>query len=422
MLAFSNNISYQEKLLSFFFFLSLTITVWAVRTPHSELGPDWLRTFLAGFFYLLLLVEMATTFLQYRKGRVKKNIFLIAIWPVLYWIYIHIWAFETESFAITSPVIAFVFALQSDTIKKNVFVLFKKLIIVTSLIGVLCYFAYVFKIGIPYSIAPYYDGRPYHNYVNYFNISFLYINSYSIRICGIFNEPGWLGTTIGLLLCYEEFKFKKTSNWILFVAGVLTYSLAFVLILVVGFIIRNITNIKKWGVLLIAVCVFFIVLPNIKTDNPQLNRLIARLELTSNGLKGDNRTTKTADDLLNETLSTSRCLFGYGDGYAEYYNGQKETAQILSIKTEVINFGIVGTFLLYIVPLFFFLKISRKNKKALFFVICFWISLYQRPWLYIVSNYMLLLSTISYLKEYEMCGKIVGQQIVLRRRALAISS
>ncbi|MBR3568289.1 MAG: hypothetical protein IKN94_08455 [Salinivirgaceae bacterium] len=191
---------------------------------------------------------------------------------------------------------------------------------------------------------------------------------------------------------------RKVSNWILLVAGLMTYSLAFVILFVVGFIIRNIAEIKKW--IAIAICLggILVVLPNINTDNPQLNKLIARLEFTSSGLKGNNRSSSTVDELLSETMSSKRFMFGYGDGYAEYYNGLKEYKQVLTIKTELINLGLVGTMLLYIVPFFFFWKLSHKNKKAMVFVICFWISLYQRPWLYIVSNYMLLLSIIPYIQ------------------------
>ena len=390
------NIS-KEKLLSVFFFLSMAISVWAVRTPHSSLGPDWLRVVLTGLFYCLLIVEYALSLFLYRKGRIKWVLFLTALWPVLYWIYIHVWAYEMESLALTSPIIAFIFAIQSDTIKSNVFKLFKKLIVFTSLIAILCYFFYILKLDVPYTVSEYYDGRPYQNYVNYFNISFLYITSSQTRICGIFNEPGWLGTTLGLLLCFEEFEFKKLSNWVMLIAGLLTYSLAFVLIVVVGYLIRNITDVKKWGMILIAVSAFLFVLPHIKTDNPQINRLIGRMEMTSNGLKGNNRSSASVDNLLNETLSSGRRWFGYGDGYAEYYNSIKEKKQVLTIKTELINLGIIGTTLLYIVPLFFFIKMAHKNKKALVFIICFWVSLYQRPWLYIVSNYMMLFAVISYL-------------------------
>lgn len=387
----------NESLLVYCFFLTMAISVWAIRTPNSTLGSDFLRFILRISFYLLMIIEFALTFLLRRQLKVYRIIALIALWPIVYWVYIHIWAFKIESLSLTSPLIAFVFALQSNNIKKKVFILFKNLLILISFIGILCYFAYLFKIPIPHSIRPYYDGRPYQNYVNYFNLSFLYINNTSIRLCGIFNEPGWLGTTIGLILCYEKFEFKKVSNWILAIAGLLTYSLAFVIIIIIGFIIRNIDKIKKWISLAIVLCAIIFILPSIKTNNEQLNKLISRMEITSNGLAGNNRSSKTIDNLLRETLLSSKCLFGYGDGYAEYINGTKELKQILTIKTELINFGIIGTFLLYIVPLFFLLRLPHTNKKSLIYIICFWISLYQRPWLYIVSNYMLLLSTISYL-------------------------
>lgn len=387
----------KERLLPIFFFLSMTISVWAVRTPHSTLGPDWLRIVLSGIYYCLLIAECTLSLLLYRNGRFNTNVFFATLCPVIYWIYIHAWAYEMESFAITSPIIACIFALQNDVIKKNVYVLFRSLIVIVSAIAILCYFAYILKLKIPYTVSPYYDGRLYQNYVNYFNISFLYITSTQTRVCGIFNEPGWLGTTLGLLLCYEKFDIKKLPNWIMLLAGLLTYSLAFILIVAVGFIVRNIKYVKKWGAIIAFICIALFVIPHIETSNPQINRLISRLEFTQNGLKGNNRSSASVDKLLQETITSKKAFFGYGDGYAEYYNSIKEKKQVLTIKTEVINFGIIGTVLLYLFPLVIFLIIGRNNKKALIFIICFWISLYQRPWLYIVSNYMLLLAVISYL-------------------------
>jgi len=388
----SKKIHYCYKnLLAYCFLLTMAISVWAVRTPKSTLGTETLRLALKIIFYLLIVIEFALTFLPQRRYKTTAVTILIAVWPVIYWGYIHAWAFNIESLALTSPVIAFLFALQNDKVKKTVFLLFKKFLIFVSFIGIVCYFTYILKLSIPYSIEPYYDGRPYQNYVNYFNVSFLYISGTNIRICGIFNEPGWFGTTIGLMLCFENLDFKKISNWVLIIAGLLTYSLAFVIIMAVGFILRNIENIRKWILIATLLCFALFALPSIRTNNEQINHLIARLEITSKGLSGNNRSSSTVDNLLKETLTSYKCMFGHGDGYAEYINGENETKQILTIKTELINFGIIGTFILYIVPLFFFLFSAHRNKKSLLFLICFWMSLYQRPWLYIVSNYMILL-------------------------------
>lgn len=394
----SKKIHYCYKnLLAYCFFLTMAISVWAVRTPNSTLGTETLRLALKIIFYLLIVIEFALTFLPQRRYKTTAVTILIAVWPVIYWGYIHAWAFRIESLALTSPVIAFLFALQNDKVKKTVFLLFKKFLVFVSFIGIICYFTYILKLSIPYSIEPYYDGRPYQNYVNYFNISFLYISGTNIRICGIFNEPGWFGTTIGLILCFEKLDLKKISNWVLIIAGLLTYSLAFVIIMAVGFVLRNIENIRKWILIAALLCFAIFALPSIHTNNEQINHLIARLEITSKGLSGNNRSSSTVNNLLKETLTSYKCMFGYGDGYAEYINGENETKQILTIKTELINFGIIGTFILYIVPLFFFLYSAHCNKESLLFLICFWISLYQRPWLYIVSNYMILLSTVSYI-------------------------
>ena len=114
----------------------------------------------------------------------------------------------------------------------------------------------------------------------------------------------------------------------------------------VGFILRNIENIRKWILIATLLCFALFALPSIRTNNEQINHLIARLEITSKGLSGNNRSSSTVDNLLKETLTSYKCMFGHGDGYAEYINGENETKQILTIKTELINFGIIGTFIL----------------------------------------------------------------------------
>lgn len=395
----------REKILAFCFFLSMLISVWAVRTPHSTLGSDFLRIVVKYIFYILLIVEYGMGLTLYKNIKIQGAILVVALFPVLYWVYIHIWAYEMESLAITSPLIAFIFAMQNNVVKEKTYIFFKHALIFIALMGILCYGAYILKLRIPYSISPYYDGRPYHNYVNYFNIIFIYINDTSVRLCGIYNEPGWLGTTIALFLCYEKFDFKKVSNWILLVAGALSYSLAFVLIIIIGWIIRNLKNVNKWIPIIIFGIIAIFVLPKINTNSVQLNALISRMKITSAGLNGNNRSSATIDALLKQMLFSLKGFWGYGDGYAEYLNSINESKQILTIKTELVNFGIIGTLILYAIPFFFFLKLSLKSKKAIIFVICFWISLYQRPWLYIVSNYMLLLAITAHLNKENMLSQ-----------------
>lgn len=337
---------YIEKIIIYCFLCSMVISVWAVRTPKSTLGSDSLRTVLSIISYFMIIMELGLSLF------ILKPIFniwalLLAIWPVLYWIYIHIWAYEIESFAITSPIIVCVFAMQSNDVKKEVFSLFRKVMVIISFIAIICYVSYMLNLGLSYSVVPYYDGRMYQNYVNFYDISFLYINSTSTRVCGIFNEPGWLGTTIALIICYEKFDYKKMSNWILLVAGILTYSLAFFLIIVAGFVIRNIKEYKKWIPIIAVIIIIMFVLPNINTNNTQINLLLSRFKVSSEGLAGNNRSSVTIDTLLNNMFLTARGLVGYGDGYAECLNSLYEKKQILTIKTEFINFGILGMLFLY---------------------------------------------------------------------------
>ena len=399
MINTKNNLTNEvEDLLILGFYLLIILSIWAVRTPGSTLGPEWLRTLVQATFYLLVAVVFGGSILTIKNMKLTIWYFLIALCPLIYWIIIHSWAYEPDSLALTTPIASVLFAIQPDNIRSKIYVLFKKTMLVVAVLGICSFIFYILKLPVPYSVAPYYDGRPYQNYANYFNISFLYVNSTGVRVCGIFNEPGWLGTILALIMCYEKFAFNKITNWIFFICGLLTFSLAFIIIIFLGFVLRNISNIRKWLPLVLVFIFFILILPNIKTNNDQVNKLIARMQITSEGLAGNNRSSGTVDTLLTEMLSSKKAFLGYGDGYAEYENSMHESKQILTIKTEIINFGIIGFFLMYVAPMFFFL-FSAKSRKSIIFVICFWISLYQRPWLYILPNYMMLLSAIAFLND-----------------------
>lgn len=397
-----------QAIMQVLFFLTIAISVWAVRTHNSTLGSSFLKNSLKLIMYLLVIFEfIVTSILFFKKGKKTSLLLLmIAFWPVLYWLYIHIWVYDMESWGITSPIICFLFALQSVEVKSRVFFCFKKFVIITSAIGILFYIAYILKLSFPYEICPYYDEIPSRFYINFSNISFLYKDNVTLRLCGIFNEPGWLGTTLGLMLCYERINLKKIENIIMLIAGVLSFSVAFFLIVFIGFLLRH-RNFKVWAVVFISIILLTFILPNIETNNSQINFILKRLTITSGGLAGNNRSSNTLDKELRDMLSSEKIFFGYGDGYAEDINKKHESKFVLSIKTEIVNFGLIGFSLLYIVPIYLFFKLSNKNEKALIFIACFWISLYQRPWLYLISNYMMLISVVSmlsYLNKKELCS------------------
>lgn len=73
MIIIKKNISYFNETLAIYgFFLTLAISIWAVRTPNSTLGSDSLRFILKIIFYLLIIIEFTITFLLRKKSKYIK--------------------------------------------------------------------------------------------------------------------------------------------------------------------------------------------------------------------------------------------------------------------------------------------------------------------------------------------------------------
>ncbi|MCO4315587.1 hypothetical protein M8997_000195 [Phyllobacterium sp. 21LDTY02-6] len=60
------------------------------------------------------------------------------------------------------------------------------------------------------------------------------------RICGVYDEPGMVGTVGALSLAAFRFRLADWRAWIIFVGGVLSFSLAFMAMSAIGFIARAI--------------------------------------------------------------------------------------------------------------------------------------------------------------------------------------
>ena len=95
-----------------------------------------------------------------------------------------------------------------------------------SILGIIASFSFIFKLGLPYEIVPYYFGDEY--YINYY-FAYLYWGGSEgvvFRLCGLFNEPGYFGTVSAILLINEKLHLKRISNLLLFIAGFFTFSAA----------------------------------------------------------------------------------------------------------------------------------------------------------------------------------------------------
>lgn len=382
--------------------LAFFLCMWAPATQGSSLSGTAFKLVIRYSYFVFGLGLVALNIL----GK-KLNIYelLLLLFPLINYIIKSIWKFgpaESSGTSLSALLICLGVVLTDDEVKYRTFAFIKTLLVVMSFVGIICYFSYVFHLGIPYTQQPYYGytgnlgvemmQKFGVSYIN-FHVCYLYHEFNTSRLCGLFNEPGWFGTFLAFYLCQENLNFKKKYNWIVLLAGILTFSLAFILIIAIYYVISNFRDWRKWtGLVLLFIIVFF-VLPNIKTGIEIVDYLFSRLSITSAGLAGDNRTSSSYDVLFSEFMKSKYIFFGHGSQYTSYklhgYIGS-------TIKTDIMDIGFIGTIVIYALPIMSLAFISRQNKRALYFLVCVTISLYQRNWFYEPSNFIIVLCAVSY--------------------------
>ena len=284
------------------------------------------------------------------------------------------------------------FCFYNNRIKLTAFLFYKKFLVITSLLGIICFISFLLNLGLPYSVVPFYDSDAY-VYIDY-KIAYLTMGSFGIRLCGLFNEPGYLGTFCALYLSAHRMNISNWENAVLFIAGCLSFSFAFYIIIIISWLLYYIKNDRKRINILISIIFFFIIFLFVK-NIPQVSHLIERFDFANGELIGDNRTSHQFDIIYESFLKSGDIFWGMGYGYKTWL----EDTGISSYKEIIIQFGIVGSILMWSTLLIAALNsFSIKKSKYIFiFVFCFMASIYQRPNIYSAQHFIILFGGINYL-------------------------
>lgn len=233
------------------------------------------------------------------------------------------------------------------------------------------------------------------NYVQYLHYPFavqitksydVFGNLNRFRLCGLFDEPGRVGTMCALFLASENYNLKKKTNKLLLVEGILSLSVAFFLLSLVYFLIDAIINRnKKKFYIILGLVIAFVVFRLIPFNNIALQTLQDRMSFSSGRLVGDNRAN---DDFIAFIESFFRdtnvynVLFGFGSGNTYNAMTTLNNGYASSFLALFSDFGIVGFTAIILWPIIFW-KVNRKNNgkshTAFILVLIFLINLYQRP-------------------------------------------
>lgn len=402
-----NNNTKTEKLSSILFVISALMILFAPYHANSTLSlhTNILNYLFRVAIYTFMLINAALIIFKYRRKKIDN---LLQVLPmIIYFLFASLHTYDNN--IVLSGLLFFLlwilYALAPQKIKLLTFKYLKKAWIIISLMGIICYLNYYLKLFIPYKIVPYYDLTNLtvsKNYIDY-KIIFLYresIPGYSsdfIRLCGICNEPGFFGVACALFLCSNNLNLKKKTDIVLLLGGILTFSLAFIIIIVLFFFLKNLKNIKTISITIIFVLLYIFALPNIKTGNQSIDTLLKRMVITKDGLSGDDRSNYGIDYIYENTLK-NKPLFGYGMGYLNTFTFESGYS---TYKAYIIQYGILGCALIWGTLLLAALYKNTKNLNIVNYIIVFFLNIYASPNVMVIQREIILFGGILFIQEYS---------------------
>lgn len=378
------NINLKFTIAHLFVILSF-FSVWAVVSGDSTLllSNDTvlfiksLIVYITLIFIVLIFILSNGAFLKFSINNV-----ILAISPFVYYGITHIFNFSgKESILIINAITIALFCVIKDEIKSLVYIEVKKLLVISAWISILFYVIDLFNIPCWGSSVNYYIDNL-GTYRDYYVTSFVHIGSF-IRACGFFNEPGFYGTIIALFLVIDGINLKKLDNVIILIAGVLTFSAAFYILLIGYAILKLVISKPVLGVFALFIFIFVIYFLNNLYYSYSDNSIFWRIIGIITG-KQNNRSYDTINDMVYRTLHSEYWLFGHGYGYVE------SIISDLSIKKYIVDFGIGGCALMFS-PIFYpIIKESKKLLDARISFIIFVLSIYQRPNIFVLLYFVII--------------------------------
>lgn len=369
----------------------------AIGFGDTTLVPSTVPTLVAWIRYVIALLAIfcimkkVPDFSQIMRYRIIV-VLIVSILTIF-----HVYKGGVDFLTIVGTIPLMVFSLVSDKIYLESFRLFRKVMILISVIAIIIYIDFTFFHILPSKTVPFYGSEGY--YVNYY-LSYISLGNDGIRSCGFFNEPGYFGTILALLLLTDKINLRDKGNLFMIIAGITTWSMAFWALLFIGVFLYTLKNWKSRLLALGMIFTFFVVVNSVKFSDPAINSLVERFQYdySKGSFKGDNRTTDDFNMFFQKFQDSGDVLLGNGTGY---YASQK-FEHVASYKTSILDWGYVGFFFTYVLLILLAFKAALNNRTAIVFVFCFAISIYQRPNIFAMVYILTLFGGIIAIKDRKI--------------------
>lgn len=381
--------------LPIFFTIIFYIQIYAGYQSDSTIGNLLLREKMRLFQYCEIIIILGCIM---RKKYITINKILLIMMCLIFTIIPIVNRYSGKIGGMLLFLILVTFFLSDNKVQYKTFIYCKKGWLLCSIIGIICFVVYLFKIPIPYTEHEYYSRilenvGVFRYYINY-KICFLYKEGTIIRLCGICNEPGYFGTISALFLCADNINLKKIENICIFIAGCLTISLAFFILLILYTILSSCKNKKIFLLILLGIFIYIFIIPNISTGNEAIDYTLRRIQISNGKLIGDNRNRNDVEILLETTLN-NKILWGFGGGYTS-----SNAENFSTYKAYIIDYGILGFIMMYgslfICTIWIY---CRKNFLSIIYILVFFASIYQRPNIFNLQYMLLLFGGLAYISK-----------------------
>lgn len=209
------------------------------------------------------------------------------------------------------------------------------------------------------------------------------------RFCGYFDEPGVVGTISAVLLMCSGFNLKKAINIPIFIAGILSFSLAFFIVTFVYVFIFSPVKYKIISIIFILGCIYIL-----SGNDLFKHYYLDRLEFVDGKFAGDNRVASGFDVWYEKFKESDKYYFGVG-----WSEARKQNLSGSSYKELIVAYGIIG-FIYYIsLCLLFALFQIRFRKEFLLYLFLLFTIIYQRPAITSHIYMFLIVASIPFLSE-----------------------
>jgi hypothetical protein len=284
---------------------------------------------------------------------------------------------------------------------------FEKLIAIVFILGIATYIA-SFIIDLPhFSIKPLNKLKDDIYQVYIFELR---LDAYTLlggrRFMSVFDEPGVVGSMLALLISYKKLKFDNYRDYVLIITGLISFSLAFYVVLIINIFYYKYLNWKFLIIFIGIVLSFYYIQPQFIQET-LLDRFVSDGEI---GVV-DNRSSQLFSLAYDEFIRKGgdQVIFGLGPNSLERLSKTVDL-NVSSYKTIVYQWGYLG--LAFFVFFFFVctLQIAR-TQRGFFYLFIFLLIGWQRPAVFRYFNMLIFLGGLSYISVSEIVKKGLSKKI-----------